>query len=399
MLPGKHIVLGVSGSIAAYKAADLASKLVQADALVDVVMTKEATQFVTPLTFRSLTHRPVVVDLFDPDSEMSIEHVALAERAEIVVVAPATANTLAKFAHGLADDPLTCTVLATAAPIVIAPAMDGNMYTSPATQQNLATLINRGFVQVGPGNGRLASGLVGEGRLAEIPEIVGAIRAVLGRTGDLAGRKLVVTAGGTQEPIDPVRVVTNRSSGKMGYAIAEAARDRGAEVMLVTASQHIADPPATRTAHVESVAQMREAVLDACTAADALVMAAAVSDYRPAAVASQKIKKRGEDGLTLELEKTGDFFLEIPEGVLRVGFAAESEHLVKNARAKLESKGLDLIVANDITQTDAGFGADTNRVVLLDREGGEEALPLMLKYDVAQRVLDRLATLLNARDG
>ncbi len=395
MLSGKHIVLGVSASIAAYKAADLASHLTQAGALVDVVMTKDAAQFVTPLTFRSLTHRSVVVDLFDPESELSVEHVALAERADLVVVAPATANILAKMAHGLADDPLTCTLLATAAPIIVAPAMDGNMYRNAATQQNLSILRERGVVQVGPGTGRLASGLTGEGRLADVPEIAGVIRAVLGRKGDLAGRCVVVTAGGTQEAIDPVRVLTNRSSGKMGYAIAEAARDRGAQVTLVSASNSLPDPPAMKTAHVETVAQMRAAVLDACTDAAVLIMAAAVSDYRPFKTAEQKIKKGPDAGLTLQLVKNPDFFLEVPEHVLRVGFAAESEDLLHNAQKKLQAKGLALIAANDITATDAGFSVDNNRVTILDPEGGVEELPLMAKYDVGHRLLDRVVRLLD----
>ena len=235
MLKGKRIVLGVSGSIAAYKAADLASKLTQAGALVDVVMTEAATRFVTPLTFTSLTHRPVARDLFGADSELSVEHVALAQQADVVVVAPATANTLAKFAQGLADDMLTCTVLATAAPVIVAPAMDGHMFDNPATVHNLALLKERGFTVVDPGVGYLASGLTGVGRLADASEIIGAVKLVLGRDGDLAGRRIVVTAGGTQEPIDPVRVITNRSSGKMGFAIAEAARDRGADVTLIAA--------------------------------------------------------------------------------------------------------------------------------------------------------------------
>ncbi|MCL0102115.1 bifunctional phosphopantothenoylcysteine decarboxylase/phosphopantothenate--cysteine ligase CoaBC [Dehalococcoidia bacterium] len=395
MLSEKSIVLGVTASIAAYKAADLASKLVQANAEVDVVMTKDAVQFVTPLTFRSLTHRSVVVDLFDLDSELSVEHVALAEKADVVVIAPATANTLAKLAHGLADDPLTCTVLATRAPVIVAPAMDGHMYEATATQQNLMTLKERGYIQVGPDAGHLASGLVGHGRLANNTDIIGAINVVLGQSGDLAGKKFVVTAGGTREAIDPVRVVTNRSSGKMGHAIAEAARDRGAQVVLVTAAAVTSEPnPGMETVNVESVAEMRTAVLEACQDADAVVMAAAVSDYRPVVAAKQKIKKAGDSGLTLELEKTGDFFLEIPKHVLRVGFAAETEELIKNARRKLDKKGLSLIVANDVTQPDAGFGSETNRVVLLDKDGGEEVLPLMQKYDVAHRILDRAVSLL-----
>ena len=393
-LQGKHIVLGVTGSIAAYKAADIASKLTQAGALVDVVLTEGATEFVTPLTFSSVTHRPVVTRLYDPDSELAVEHVALAKRAAAIVIAPATANTIAKLVNGLADDSLTCTVLASEAPLVIAPAMDGFMYDNPITQENIASLKGHGAIFVGPGTGYLASGLKGVGRLADTQEIMQALRAVLDRPRDLEGRRIVVTAGGTQEPIDPVRVITNRSSGKMGYALAEAARDRGSDVVLVAAPTALPDPAGIAVRHVTTVASMREAVLEACQGADALIMAAAVSDYRPAEIAPRKIKKGEDDNMVLRLVKNPDFFLECPEGVLRVGFAAESENLVNNARDKLRRKGLHLIVANDITQTDAGFSSDQNRVVILDREGGQEALPLMPKYEVAMRILDRVAPLL-----
>ena len=398
MLTGKHIILGVTGSIAAFKAADLASKLTQAGAIVDVAMTSRAAEFVSPLTFRSLTHRPVVQDIFDADSELSIGHVALAEAADIVVIAPATANTIAKIANGLADDAVTCIVLATRAPILIAPAMDANMYQSAATQRNVAILAERGVVQVGPAAGRMASGLTGMGRMSEVPEIVGMVYKVLGRKGDLAGKKVVVSAGGTQEPIDPVRVITNRSSGKMGYALAEAARDRGADVVLVTTPTALPRPVGVQAVPVESVAQMRDAVLAACKGADALIMAAAVSDFRPAHVAGQKIKKNPEgDGLSLPLVKNADFFVEVPKGVLRIGFAAESEDLLENALGKLKAKDMDLIVANDIMATDSGFGVDTNRVTILDRQGKIEELPLMQKYDVAHRILDRVAKLLEKR--
>ena len=398
MLTGKHVILCVSGSIAAFKAADLASKLTQAGAIVDVAMTSRASEFVSPLTFRSLTHRPVIRDIFDAGSELSIGHVALAEAADIVVIAPATANTIAKIANGLADDAVTCIVLATRAPILIAPAMDANMYQSPATQHNVAILAERGVVQVGPASGRMSSGLTGMGRMAEVPEIVGMVHKVLGQKGDLAGKKIVVTAGGTQEPIDPVRVITNRSSGKMGYALAEAARDRGAEVVLVTTPTALPRPVGVQAVPVESVAQMREAVLSACKGADALIMAAAVSDFRPAQVADQKIKKNPQDeGLSLPLVKNPDFFVEVPKGVLRIGFAAESEHLLDNARAKLKTKDMDLIVANDIMANDSGFGVDTNRVTILDRQGKADELPLMQKYDVAHRILDRVAKLLALR--
>ena len=394
MMLGKHVVLCVTGSIAAYKAADLASKLVQAGAIVDVAMTSRASEFVTALTFRSLTHRPVVQNIFDADSGESIEHVTLAEAADIVVVAPATANTIAKMANGLADDAVTCMLLATKAPVIIAPAMDGNMFQNPATARNLALLAERGIVQVGPVAGRLASGLTGMGRMAEVPEILGMVHKVLGRNGDLAGKRVVVTAGGTQEPIDPVRVITNRSSGKMGYAIAEAARDRGADVTLVTTPTALPRPVGMRTLSVETVAQMRQAVLAACKDADVLVMAAAVSDFRPAEVAGHKIKKGADAaGMSLRLVRNPDFFLEVPPGVLRVGFAAESEDLLKNARTKLKAKSMDFIVANDITAADSGFAVDTNRVTIIDRQGQAMELPLLLKSEVAHRIWDLVAAL------
>ncbi len=394
ILKGKHVVLGVTGSIACYKAADLTSKLVQSGALVDVVLTENAERFLSPLTFRSLTHRPVFTSLFETESELSINHVALAERADVVLVAPATANTMAAMAAGLAGDPLTATVLATKAPVVIAPAMDGNMWQAEATQANVKTLRDRGMTLVGPQEGRLASGLTGAGRMTEPAELLDHLHLVLGRNGDLACWKVVVSAGGTSEPIDPVRVITNRSSGKMGRALAEAARDRGALVALVTAT----DMPPLAGAEVlcvDTVASMRSAVLSACEGADAVIMAAAVSDYRPAKVSPKKIKKVDRAGrLTLELVKNDDFMLEIPEGVLRIGFAAESDNVLENARAKVRKKGLELIAANDITEEGSGFGVDTNRVTILDRHGNAECLPLMSKFDAAHRILDRIAKLL-----
>ena len=392
---GKNIVLGVTGSIACYKAVDLASKLSQAGAHVDVIMTESATKFVSPVTFRSITHRPVVTDMFDPASELGIHHVAVAERAEIVVVAPATADFIAKAANGLAEDALGTTILATTAPILLAPAMDGHMYENAATQENLERLRSRGVSIAGPASGHLASGLSGKGRLLETPELLGHIALVLGRNGDLAGRKVVVSAGGTQEAIDPVRIITNRSSGKMGYAIAEAARDRGAQVTLVTAPTALDDPTGAEVLHAASVAEMREAVLGACAGADVLVMAAAVSDYRPAQTASQKIKKGADsEGMVLHLLKNEDFLVEVPKGVLRVGFAAETESLVSNARAKLRDKGLDLIAANDVTEEGSGFEVETNKVTLIDRNGRTEELPLMDKYDVGHRILDRAIELM-----
>jgi len=396
MLKGKRIVLGVSGSIAAYKAVDLASKLTQAGALVDVVLTREACEFVTPLTFGSLTHRRVATSLFDANAEHSIEHVMLAKAADIVVVAPATANVLAKYAHGLADDMLTTTLLATAVPVVVAPAMDGHMWDNPATQQNVATLRGRGVVFVGPSTGYLASGLTGVGRLEETAEIVGTISMVLGRKGDLAGKHIVVTAGGTQEPIDPVRVITNRSSGKMGYAIAEAARDRGASVTLIAAPTALPDPVGVRVVTAATARQMREAVLAALPGASALIMAAAVADFEAANPATSKIKKNGSK-LTLELANTPDILSEAKGPFVRVGFAAESNDVLANAREKLQKKALDLIVANDITERGSGFGTETNRVVILDCTGKEESLPVMPKYDVAGRILDRVVPLLASK--
>ncbi len=392
---GKNIVLGVTGSIACYKAVDLASKLSQAGAHVDVVMTESATKFVSPITFRSITHRPVVTDMFDPASELGIHHVAVAERADLVVVAPATADFIAKVANGLADDALGTTILATTSPVLMAPAMDGHMYENVATQENIETLRGRGVSFAGPASGHLASGLSGKGRLLETPELLGHIALVLGRNGDLGGRCVIVSAGGTQEPIDPVRIITNRSSGKMGYAIAEAARDRGARVTLVTAPTALDDPTGVEIRRASSVAEMRDAVLGACAGADILVMAAAVSDYRPAQTAAQKIKKDADrEGMVLRLLKNDDFFKEVPADVLRIGFAAETESLVSNAQVKLRDKGLDLIAANDVTEEGSGFEVETNRVTLIDREGRTEELPLMDKYEVGHRILDRAVELM-----
>ena len=390
MLKGKTIVLGVTGSIAAYKAVDLASKLVQARAAVDVLMTPAACEFVTRLTFRGITQRDVVVDMF----EAAEEHIEIARRADAVVVAPATATTIARLAHGLAEDMVSLTVLATQAPVLVCPAMDSQMYENAATQANLETLRARGITIVGPEMGHLASGHRGPGRLAEPPAILGAIRAVLGRAGDLAGRKVVVTAGGTREPIDPVRYVGNYSSGKMGFALAEAARDRGAEVVLVSAPTELLTPYGVRLIPVRRAVEMRDAVVAECRAAQVLVMAAAVADFAPTGPAEQKIKRRTET-LRVGLIRTPDILAEAKGKCLRVGFAAESQDLVANARQKLQDKGLDLIVANDITDPQSGFGSDTNRVVILDRKGGEESLPVMSKYEVGRRVFDRVVELLD----
>jgi len=386
-------VLGITGSIAAYKAAEIASQLTQAGAKVNVILTEEAVQFISPVTFRAITGRPVVTEMFDLASEFSIEHVSLAKAADIVVIAPATANIIAKLAAGIADDMLCCTVLATKAPVVIAPAMETNMYNNPVTQDNLHKLKVRNFVIIGPTTGWLASGKKGLGRLADINDIIGGIRQVLERSGDLAAKHIVVTAGGTQEPIDPVRYISNRSSGKMGYALAEAARDRGAKVTLVTAPASLPEPVGVNVVKVSTAKEMNRAVEKATRQADALVMAAAVADYRPTKAAKDKIKK-GEAGLTLKLECTPDILGSVKGNFIKVGFAAESSNLVENAKQKLKKKGLDVIVANDITASDSGFGADTNRVTIIDRTGKIDNLPLLTKREVAERVLDRLVEFL-----
>ena len=393
MFKGKNVVLGVTGSVAVYKAADIASKLTQRGLCVDVIMTKAAMQFVTPLTFRSITHRPVVTDMFELASELSVEHVALAERADVVVIAPATADAIAKLAAGIADEMLFSTVLATRAPVVLAPAMDAGMWQNSITQENLAKLRARGFTIVGPGYGRLASGLVGMGRLIENEEILGTIYHVLGSKGDLAEKQIVVSAGGTQEPVDLVRYIGNRSSGKMGYAIAEAARDRGAVVTLVTGPTALPAPPGVDVMHVRTAEEMRDAVLKATAAADVLIMAAAVADYRPATVAEGKIKREA-DTLNLELVKTSDILGEVKGDIIKVGFAAESGDMVARATEKLKKKHLDLIVVNDITAKDSGFDTDTNRVTFIGRDSKAEQLPLMLKSEVAQKILDRVVALL-----
>ena len=392
-LVGKRIVLGVTGSIAAYKAADLTSKLVQQGAMVDVVMSEGAVNFVTPLTFRSLTHRPVLHQLFDPASDAGIEHVALAENCDAIVVAPATANVMAKAANGLADDLLTCMLLATRRPVVLAPAMDGYMFENPATQENVSKLVGRGWTVIGPGEGRLASGLVGRGRLADVEDIIGGVKQVLGKDGDLAGKSVIVTAGGTQEPIDPVRHIGNRSSGKMGYAIAEAARDRGANVTLVSTQTSLRAPYGVEFVRADTAEEMRKEVVGRAPGADILVMAAAVADYRPATEAEHKIKKSG-GGLTLELRETADVLAEAAgDRLVKVGFAAESRDLVDNAREKMRRKGVDLMVANNITDEGSGFGSDANRVVIIDSDGVLDELPLLPKAEVAHLLLDRAAVI------
>lgn len=405
LLKDKHILLGVTGGIAAYKAVHIASRLTQAGATVDVIMTEAAVRFVAPLTFQAVTRRAVHTDMFElpphqePDAspgELQIPHIGLAKSADLLIIAPATANTLARLAHGQADNLLTAIAMATRAPLLMAPAMESDMWTHLATQANVATLVDRGATLVGPAAGHLASGEAGVGRMSEPEEILEMARVVLARSGDWAGRRVVVSAGGTREALDPVRFLSNRSTGRMGYALAVAARDRGAEVTLVTAPTALPDPLAMEVVHVESAEEMREAILAAAEGADVLAMAAAVADYRPLERSSHKIKKE-DDRLVLKLVRTADILAEVAQlraggrgPKVTIGFAAETRDLLDNARAKLERKRLDLIVANDVSATDAGFAVDTNRVTLLWADGTVEALPLMSKRDVAHVIWDRL---------
>ncbi|HMX19280.1 MAG TPA: bifunctional phosphopantothenoylcysteine decarboxylase/phosphopantothenate--cysteine ligase CoaBC [Anaerolineales bacterium] len=399
ILSDKHILLGVTGSIAGYKTADLASKLAQSGAKVDVLLTEAGEKFVTPLTFQSVTGRRAYTDKDLWGHEAHVLHVSFGKTADLLVIAPCTADTIAKLANGIADNLLTVTALAATCPLVIAPAMDGGMFNHPATQENLAKLKERGAIIIGPAEGHLASGLVGTGRMVEPVEILGQIRMVLGRRyGKLAGRKVVVTAGGTQEALDPVRVITNHSSGKQGYAIAQAALDSGADVCLVTAPTALTAPVGARVVKVNSAEEMLQAVL--AESADALVMAAAAADFRPKHIAKDKMKKR--DGIPqIELEAAPDILktvsgtpVEKKRFRVMVGFAAESQNLLENADEKLKSKKLDFIVANDISANDAGFAVDTNRVTFLFANGARENLPLTSKMEVAEIIIEHISRLL-----
>lgn len=394
----KHILLGVTGSIAAYKAAELASKLTQAGARVDVILTPAAEKFLTPLTFQSVTGRKAFTDADLWGGQAHVLHVGLGQEADVLVIAPCTANTLGKLTHGIADNLLTITALAARCPVLAAPAMDVGIYTHPATQDNIRILAERGVTFAGPAEGRMASGLVGMGRLVEPAELLGHIRLVLGRNGPLKGRKIVVTAGGTQEPLDPVRLLTNKSSGKQGYALAQAALDAGGTVVLVSAPAVPSAPVGARLISVSTAEEMMENVLAESAGADALIMAAAVADFRPKQVAENKLKKR--DGIPeIILEVVPDILAAVtgmgsqrPRVV--IGFAAESRDLLQNAEAKLKAKKLDMIVANDISAPDSGFGVDTNRVTLLFSDSSKQSLSLMSKEEVAEGIIARLAVLL-----
>jgi phosphopantothenoylcysteine decarboxylase / phosphopantothenate---cysteine ligase len=422
VLLNKRIIVGICGGIASYKAVDLVSKLQQAGALVDVILTEHAEDFVQPLTFSTMSHRPVYSNLWEASGRAAETHIALGEQAELLAIVPATANTIAKLAHGIADNMLTAVALVTRAPLLLAPAMYHDMYTHPATQTNIALLQERGAWIVEPEVGRLASGSVGPGRLPETVVLLGAISKVLGRYGDLRGCRVVVTAGGTQEPIDPVRYVGNRSSGKMGFALACEARDRGAHVTLISGPVALEVPYGVELQAVETATQMRNAVHSAITDADVLVMSAAVADFRPAAPVAEKIKKAAGDaqafdadgGFTLHLLRNPDILGELAERLdaipgqtmgdesprkrlVRVGFAAETHNLVSYARTKLVTKHLDLLVANDVSRADSGFGTETNKVFMFHATGEMEDLPVMPKAGLAEAIWDRIVSILGTR--
>jgi len=390
--PPKRVVLGVSGSVAAYKAADLASQLVKSGVEVFPVMTAGAARFLQPATLRALTHHPCPIDIFEEPFPGEIAHIWLARSCDLFAVVPASMNVIARLANGLAEDMLTAAALACTAPVLLAPGMNTGMWDNPATQANLAKLQGYGYSFIEPTTGRLACRTEGVGRMADVPTILAAVHEMLARSGSWRGRRVLVTAGPTREPLDPVRFLSSRSSGRMGYAVAEAARRRGADVTLVSGPTALPRPGGLTFVPVETAAQMAEAVLSRAGAADILIAAAAVSDFRPAGFAAQKIKKG--DGATppLALTANEDILAELGRrkrpGQTLVGFAAETEDVLTSARRKLEGKNLDWIVANDVMQAGAGFDGDTNVVTLLRRGGQETALPLMTKREVAERLLD-----------
>ncbi len=395
-LEGKNVVLGVTGGIAAYKACELTSRLRKAGAEVFVIMTKNACRFVSPLTFETLSNHPAVTDTFDRPATWEVEHIALAKRADVFVIAPATANILAKMAHGIADDMLSTTVLATRAPVLAAPAMNTGMWENAATRENVDRLRARGVRFIGPEGGFLACGDSGAGRMSEPAQIFDAIAETLFPRQDMKGLRVVVTAGPTQEKIDPVRYISNRSSGKMGYAIAEAAAGRGADVTLVTGPTRLDIPRGVKAVAIQSTQDLFTAMTACCPEADVVIQAAAPADFTPAAVAGEKIKKQGDDDLVLTLRQTPDVAAQVGRmkhpGQTLVGFAAETNDVLQNAEGKLAKKNLDMIVANDVTAPGAGFDVDTNIVTFLTREG-TETLPCLPKKPVAEELLDRVMRL------
>ena len=396
-LHGKEALLGVTGSIAAYKAVDLASRLTKLGASVNVIMTQNATRLLAPLTFQSISRNPVVVDMFAEAANWQPKHISLADRADILVVAPATANIIAKLAHGIADDMLSTTALAVRCPILIAPAMNSHMFDNAIFQENIKILRRHGFAFVEPEYGQLACGYEGKGRLANPEKIIQEIQRLVSKPGDFEGKKILVTAGPTREALDPIRFITNRSSGKMGYAVAEASSSRGADVTLISGPSALSDPLDVTLVKVESAIQMRDAVVKHASQADVVIMAAAVSDYRPQNTSPQKIKK-GQGQMTLVLERNPDILAELgqnkSDGQILVGFSMETENVLDNAQGKLQKKNLDLIIANDVSQTGAGFGTDTNIVWSIDSSGHKKKLPLMSKRDVADAILDEIKSFL-----
>ncbi len=391
-MTGKSVVVGVCGGIAAYKVVEVVSRLKKLGADVDVIMTANAQKFVTPLTFRSLSHRPVVTDMFDEPEYWDIKHISLAKKADLFIIAPATANIIGKLASGIADDMLSTTVIATKAPVLIVPAMNHDMYSNAVVQQNIDKLKESGYIFMEPDTGVMAEGSSGKGRLPEPAAIVDMAMGLLKPDRDLSGLKLLVTAGPTRENIDPVRYISNYSSGKMGYAVAQAAADRGAEVVLVSGPVSVEAPKGVTLVAVNTAVEMRDAVMKEFSGCDAVVMAAAVADYRAAEIADLKIKKN-DDEFVIRLEKNPDILKElgsIKGDRILAGFCAETDHLVENALKKVNAKNLDMIVANDVTMEGAGFGTDTNIIKIIKKDGSILDLPLMSKLAAAHRVLDEI---------
>jgi phosphopantothenoylcysteine decarboxylase/phosphopantothenate--cysteine ligase, prokaryotic len=396
MLTDKKIVLGVTGGIAAYKGLELVSRLRKLGAQIDVIMTKSAAEFVTPLSFESLSHNPVISDMFESPKSWDIQHISLAKKADLLIVAPATANIIGKVANGIADDMLSTTIMATKASVLFAPAMNCNMYENPIVQENIGKLKSLGYMFIEPSTGMLACGDIGKGKLADIADIVDEIEQVLYDKKDFSGLKILVTAGPTIEPIDPIRYITNHSSGKMGYAIAECARNRGGNVTLISGPTNLKPPRNVDVIHVNTNHEMYRAVMDNYNQCDVIIKAAAVADYKPSVVSKQKIKKT-EDNLTLNLEKNIDILSEVGRqkgNRILVGFAAESENLIENAQMKIERKNLDMIVANDITSSDSGFKSDNNTAVIITKDGRHLSLPKMTKFQMADNILDNIKSLM-----
>ncbi|MGE5632897.1 MAG: bifunctional phosphopantothenoylcysteine decarboxylase/phosphopantothenate--cysteine ligase CoaBC [Caulobacteraceae bacterium] len=395
MLKNKNIVLGVCGGIAAYKACELVSRLKKLNANVNVVMTRSAAKFVAPLTFQSLSLNQVSVDMFEAPRYWEVEHISLAKLADVFVIAPATANIIGKLANGIADDMLSTTVMATKAPVIIAPAMNTNMYENPVVQRNIGILKSLGYIFVEPEEGRLACGDVGKGKLADPAVIERAVIETLGLKEDFKGRTILVTAGPTREAIDPVRFISNHSTGKMGYAIADAAAKRGAKVYLVSGPTNLEVPVGVTRFNVVSADEMYSKVLELFPESDIIIKSAAVADYAPEHASEQKLKKTDDD-LTIKLKKNPDILYElgkIKKNRILVGFAMETENLIENAATKVNKKNLDFIVANDLNVEGAGFGTDTNVVKIIDREGKIESLPIKTKLEVANIILDRISNL------